>query len=267
MMRSRVKIAFLAGLTTALVLSGCKHTKNEPENLLTADGSFMSADGEVDPMAAHLAARQQVDPRDINGPHRYTTTPTEDEVNKDTNVRVVRLENQMNDLQKDFKKLMPNISDSSAEAIKAAPVPPMKPELKFQAVTIAVATPVVKPAPERIMPAAGNATSTVTGVRIGQHPDRTRIVLDVTAPGQFSSDIDNDERRLTVQLPQGAWTGALQETLANDPVIGGYSAKQAAGGGITLAIELKKPAKVTLSTSMPPNEVYGHRIVFDVAPL
>ncbi len=274
-----VKIAFAACLTASLVLAGCGDAgrtggypgDSRSEKILTADGGALTAAGEVDPMAAHLAARRQVDPKEINGPHRYTTTPTAEDIDKDTNVRVVRLETQVADLRSDFKKLIPNISPASEEAMaQEQAVADTMPDKAYDAgkperlsLPAPAAAPAVASGPGENIAAA----SVVTGVRLGEHPDKTRIVLDLTAPGEFSYNLDNTANILTVSLPRSAWRGAVQESLAASPLVRGYGAKPAASGGVTLTVELRKPARLLMNSTLEPNEVYGHRIVFDVAPL
>lgn len=247
--------------TTALTLAACnsQHTggypgnKNSEKLLSTADGAF-TVEGGVDPLAAHMAARRQVDPKDINGPHQYTTTPTEEEINKDTNVRIVRLESEVAGLRDDFRKLVPEHKPEPPVIIASLPMEP------------AVATPEAI-APAAIAPAAGAATSSVRGVRVGEHPDKVRIVLDISGPAKFSYDIDNTEKLLIIDLPQSTWPTGATGSFDGNALVSGYTAKPSASGGVTLAVELKKPAKLTMSSALEPNESYGHRIVFDVAPL
>lgn len=245
--------------TAALTLAACnsQHTggypgnKNSEKLLGTADGAF-TVEGEADPLAAHMAARKQVDPKDLNGPHRYTTTPTAEEINKDTNVRIVRLESEVAGLRDDFRKM----------------VPAHKPETPVVEPVKATLPPESAAAPsEAIAPAASAATSSVRGVRVGEHPDKIRIVLDVSGPAKFSYDIDNNEKLLIVDLPQSSWPTGATGSFEGNALVSGYTAKPSASGGVTLAVELKKPAKLTMSSALEPNESYGHRIVFDVAPL
>ena len=247
--------------TTALTLAACnsQHTGGYPgnknsEKLLNSSGGTLMAEGGVDPLAAHMAARRQVDPKDINGPHQYTTTPTEEEINKDTNVRIVRLESEVAGLRDDFRKLVPEHKPEPPVIIASLPM------------ELAVAPPEAI-APAAIAPAAGAATSSVRGVRVGEHPDKVRIVLDISGPAKFSYDIDNTEKLLIIDLPQSTWPTGATGSFDGNALVSGYTAKPSASGGVTLAVELKKPAKLTMSSALEPNESYGHRIVFDVAPL
>lgn len=251
-------------LTTALTLAACnsQHAGGYPGNknsealLSTADGAF-TVENEPDPLAAHMAARKQVDPKDLNGPHQYTTTPTAEEINKDTNVRIVRLESEVAGLRDDFRKMVPQHKPEMPQQVtQAALLPPE-----------AIAPVMPSTPPETIAPAAGAATSSVKGVRVGEHPDKVRIVLDVSGPAKFSYDIDNNEKLLIIDLPQSSWPTGATGSFDGNALVSGYAARPSASGGVTLAVELKKPAKLTMSSALEPNESYGHRIVFDVAPL
>jgi hypothetical protein len=247
--------------TTALTLAACnsQHTGGYPgnknsEKLLNSSGGTLMAEGGVDPLAAHMAARRQVDPKDINGPHQYTTTPTEEEINKDTNVRIVRLESEVAGLRDDFRKLVPEHKPEPPVIIASLPMEP------------AVAPPEAI-APAAIAPAAGAATSSVRGVRVGEHPDKVRIVLDISGPAKFSYDIDNTEKLLIIDLPQSTWPTGATGSFDGNALVSGYTAKPAAAGGGWRAGELEKTTKQNKSSARVPNESYGHRIVFDVAPL
>lgn len=109
------------------------------------------------------------------------------------------------------------------------------------------------------------ADSSVIGLRIGEHPGKTRIVLDLSAPAQFTPDLDNEEKLLMIALPGTAWAAENSRTIKN-PLIRSWSV-QKSGEGSTLAIDLGKPAKIIMSTSLPPSEDAGNRIVIDIAPL
>jgi hypothetical protein len=270
----RKRFLILTCLTTSLVLTGCGNGagtykgKGDGETLLNSQNQQMQTADADDPMAAHLRARAQVDPKDLSTHHPYTTTPTPEEVDKDTNVRVVRLENQVSDLQSDFKKLIPHISKANEEKLEAEQALAMNGQMANTPRvedTMPDAVPAQPQKTETVVPASADATSTVTGVRIGEHEDRTRLVLDMNAPGKFSYDINGTS--LTILLPQSSWTAATEKSLSNSPMIAGYKVSQGQQGGVALNVELRKPGKLTMSSALPPNDTYGNRIVFDVAPL
>lgn len=98
--------------------------------------------------------------------------------------------------------------------------------------------PTAKPEPKAV---AGKG---VTAVRIGTHPDRVRIVFDVSGDKpNFTTNMDSAEKLLTVELTNTAWAGATHETFKNNPVIASYSA-QDSGKGSVAAFALKGTSKI-----------------------
>jgi hypothetical protein len=244
----RVRLLFLGAMTVSLVLAGCSTAPKRSqsvskEQFLKSTGKVQSENGADDPLAMHLAARAQVDPRDLSTHHAYTTTPTKEQVYGQDDVRVVKLA---------------TMATESEEQIVVSPVP-----VQVQVEPVQSA----RTAPQNIAPAAGSpATSEVTAVRIGEHSNKTRLVLDMTGPGKFSYDINRTGTSLTILLPQSAWNVSAQKP-ATSALIRNYSAVPIAGGGVAVNIELKKPGRLAYGGALPPNDIHGDRIVFDVAPL
>jgi hypothetical protein len=112
---------------------------------------------------------------------------------------------------------------------------------------------------------AGVSGSSVTGIRVGEHPGKVRIVLDLSGASNFSAEIDNNEKVLLVDLPNTAWTTDMEKVFKN-PLVKAYIA-QKNENGVTLAVKLAAPAKLVMSTKLPPNQTYGHRIALDVGAL
>ncbi len=114
-------------------------------------------------------------------------------------------------------------------------------------------------------PIAMNAN--VTAVRVGEHPGKSRIVLDLTGDVPFKYEIDNNERVLLVALPGTGWETLPGKAIKN-PIISGYTAQMnQAGDGSVLVIELAAPSKVVSATKMGASGDAGNRIVLDIAPL
>ena len=239
----RKKLLFLGGLTLSLVLMGCS-TRTQQAQITTDDnqifqksvGQAQFENGEDDPLAMHLAARAQVNPRDLSSHHAYTTTPTREQIYSQENITVAEA---------------PVSTLAVPEPVERQPV-----EVKPAQVNVA---------PQNITPAAGSALSEVTAVRIGRHPDKTRLVFDLSKPGKFSYDIDPSGRILSVRLPQSGWSAAPEEPGAG--LVKSLHAAPAPEGGVAVNIELSRPGRLAFSGTLPPNEVYGDRIVFDVAQL
>lgn len=123
------------------------------------------------------------------------------------------------------------------------------------------------PAPLANAPAPASSGSTgamVSNLRTGEHPGKTRLVLDLTSASSYKADIDNNEKLLLIELGNAGWSAAQQKAL-NNPLIKGYTTQQTANGGTILALELKKPVKILGSSALKPNGQTGHRIYFDLA--
>ena len=102
----------------------------------------------------------------------------------------------------------------------------------------------------------------VTGVRLWAGPDGTRVVLDLTGPSEHSLFVLREPNRLVVDLP-GATLGEVAAPSAEGLVKGMRSG--ARDEGVRLVLDLHVAVKPR-SFLVPPNEVYGHRLVLDLEP-
>lgn len=225
---------------------------------------------------------------------------------QDVNYRLIRVERDVASLKDDFKKLLPPLSslivadknlDQTIDDIAAknmiepasgpaSPSGAMAPAADIPKATggpmrMAGAQPVVQPAtrsaappsppPPQVTPAVAKAapgSAAVSNMRFGEHPGRTRLVLDLSGPSPYKTELDNTEKLLLVQISKAGWNAKTQEKLSKHPLIAGYTAQPAADGGTTLAIELAKPVKVVSESSLPPNATYqNHRIFIDLAAI
>lgn len=250
-MRKSAKFGFFVALTIALLAGGCSvpdMTASTPEStdaLLEAEGRLHLVDTEEDynPVQQHMKARKQVNPSDTAHASRYTSTgkPVEE-----THFRVLRLTEDTQDADAKLDKLLPPKTDlivSDDVLLRAA----------------------LKQKP--VMPAEGGPRSSVFAFRVGEHPDKTRFVLDMTAAGVFEYKLDNDKSVLLIDLPETGWTYPENKVFDKHPLIQAYIAKPSPTGGTMLAVRLRKPARVIMSVAYKPGLSRGDRIVFDIAPL
>lgn len=113
-------------------------------------------------------------------------------------------------------------------------------------------------------PGGGNA---VTGVRIGEHGTKTRLVFDLdgkTKPA-FKYDLDNGEHLLLVEMPSSAWSGKSSGK-PKSPLVEGWTATAGEGGGSSVAIQLKKNARVLSTEFLKAEGKDPARLVVDIAP-
>ncbi|MFP4314135.1 MAG: AMIN domain-containing protein, partial [Alphaproteobacteria bacterium] len=117
-----------------------------------------------------------------------------------------------------------------------------------------------------VSPASGGmtASASVNRIRFGEHPGKTRMVLDLSGESAYRADINNNERVLMIELDNADWDVARREIMQH-PLVAGYSAQPSQAGGTILALKLKKPVRIVGSAALKPNDSRGHRIYLDLA--
>ncbi len=225
---------------------------------------------------------------------------TGDPVSASLEARVARLEQSVGTLRSDYDRIMPAFAslNTTNERIQTlldemeaeGKIPPVvaaaRPVPKVSAPKAAMkvepseedqammADEAVMSAPEKVAPAAAAAdvppssgqSSSVTALRIGEHPDKTRLVLDMDAKAKpsFKYDVDHDEKLLLIDLPASAWAGKTTGR-PNSPLVSGWDVQKGPSGGTTLAIQLKKDARVLSSEFLKAGNGEGARLVLDIA--
>jgi len=297
MINRRTHFSFL--IAASLALGACSmdwppigsNRAETSEELLAARGSWQLVEEEKpgSPVNLHMNARSQVDPHSQAKVRQYAKQAAAP--NETVHYRVLRLERAVADLRGDFDRLLPPLSslivsdehlDKTIQDIQAGeaqksvaereagarpqPItkPASKPEMDRTEETKRIVSRLVdSAAKKKAVSAAGPAS--VQSIRMGTHPDKVRIVLDINKPGTYRADIDNNERLFVVELPSTAWSAKTGQSFAKHPLVKGYTVIPADGGGSILAVELKKDSVVLNSMALKPNHKYGHRLVFDLS--
>jgi hypothetical protein len=99
----------------------------------------------------------------------------------------------------------------------------------------------------------------ITAVRLGDHGDTTRIVLDAAGKPGYAAHLEEGGRRLVVELPRAEWAAAQKAALRNSRV-GGY--EFADGKAV---FDLPAPLLIKSQQLLPPQGKAGYRIVIDLA--
>lgn len=146
-----------------------------------------------------------------------------------------------------------------------APLTPPIPQPAPQAATPPVTpAPTAAPAPAPTPPVAQTAAATVTAIRIGQHPGKVRIVLDLKGKSSYTADLDNAEKILVVELPEAAWTAAAQQNISGNPVIASYSTEPMSGSGTRLIIQVKSSTSIVYQGVMGAEGGADNRVIIDL---
>lgn len=135
------------------------------------------------------------------------------------------------------------------------------------------------PAPQNYNSAAGNPVqqgarpaSDFTGgdvygagLRVGEHPDKVRLVIDTSKPISYTADLDNDEHILVVDLPGASWRGPMNESFGRESIVSSYQIDPLeAGKGSRIIVQLKGQSAILNQTTMPALSGGGQRIVIDL---
>ncbi len=264
-----------------LGLAGCVASNREftSEELLDADGKWPLVEvkqEEYDPQAAHMQARQQVNPTRTsrNATRAYTSHPGMKEMEENIHMRVLRIDTgqkpepvgvaEKTSEQKPVTKFaglsLPGRKPERVDKVRA-PVPSQKPV----AAEVSLSPKMVHATPKDTAAAADFAK--IQRLRIGDHPDKTRLVFDLDRAAEFRSALVENDSSLVLEIMKSAWASDAQKSFANHSLVKNYSVRSDEKS-VTFVIALKQPSKLVWSTMLPPNKTDAdYRIVLDIKPL
>lgn len=253
---NRFRTGVYALLSVSLVIAGCNTMPSSVKSgspIVSSSGTTGKNNPDNDPLLAHLRARRMVDPSDTSTVHKYTKkAPSKSILGPDlAHVTKQKPADQVELAENNYQE---NAAQEAPNDTQFSPQPAI-PQDKIVQQSKAVET----------APVQQNAGSAVTNVRVGEHPGKTRLVLDVTDTPDFNYSLENDKNLLLINLPQAAWEAELKRVFANHPLMLAYIAKPAPEGGTVLALKLRRPVRVLFNAAFKPSGPSGHRIVFDIA--
>lgn len=122
-------------------------------------------------------------------------------------------------------------------------------------------TPAAAPVSAALQPGALQAS----GLRLGEHPGKTRIVIDMSGTPAYKHDLDNAEKIFMIELPNTAWAGPATQSFSS-PLIQSYTAQPMDNnGGTRIVLVLKKSASVSYQDTLKPaSDSPYHRLVIDL---
>ena len=191
-------------------------------------------------------------------------------------------------VESDIRALITQLASlSEEEAMPATPTPyggaPASAEATGSAAV--TASPSLHPPPGRAEGPAGLSQPAPTGsqrqsggqtaaaqagdvrverVRIGEHKDKTRIVLDVNKPTSYRYDLDNSENLLVIEVPDAGWDGIRKWQSDRAPLLAGYQVYDMEDGGSRVIVQLKHGVRISDEMTIKPNGYKDYRIVLDL---
>lgn len=116
---------------------------------------------------------------------------------------------------------------------------------------------------------SGSAQPMVSDVRIGEHPDKTRFVMELSERPRYRVFALPDPFRVVVDLPELRW--APGQSNGHAGVKGGLIDAMRFGlfapGTSRVVLDLRAPAQVKRVFVIPPRDNYPYRLVIDVVPV
>ena len=104
----------------------------------------------------------------------------------------------------------------------------------------------------------------VYDIRVGEHPEKTRIVMDVNSKTNFSTDVDNSENILVIDLPNTKWSAKTAQNFAKSPFISSFNVENTGSGSLAI-FQLKKNARVGYKGDLKGFDGSSRRLVIDIS--
>lgn len=164
--------------------------------------------------------------------------------------------------RKPLRGVKPSSSASQYKAVKAtaliaensgAPIPVSKPKSRYKTNRNVL---------EKGIPSS--KTVRLTKVRAGNHPDRTRVVIEVTRATNYKVAVDHIRKVLRVKITNARSSLNTKGTFSGNKLLGSYVMRSLNDGSILLEMRLKSSARILDTMLLRPNTSSQHRIVIDL---
>lgn len=106
----------------------------------------------------------------------------------------------------------------------------------------------------------------VLGARIGEYPDRTRFVVEVSDPLRLRVFTLSNPNRVVADMPQVLWHLGAPERTSRHGVVKSYRYGLFRPGDSRFVIDLNRPVTVGEPMIISPRDGFGYRIVLDLVP-
>ncbi len=115
---------------------------------------------------------------------------------------------------------------------------------------------------------ASFAKPSVTAARIGQHPDRTRFVMEISEAPAYQVFTLPDPFRVVMDLPELDWRLPPEAVPRKTAVVEDLRFGLFAPGRSRVVLDVRGPVKVSRVVVLPPDaNVSSYRIVVDIEPI
>ena len=128
--------------------------------------------------------------------------------------------------------------------------------------------PAGQPAGLTTQPAVAKAAQPIVmNVRIGEHPDRTRFVIELSDPVKLRVFTLANPNRVVIDMPEVLWRLNGPQKPTGNGAIKSYRYGLFRPGNARFVIDLNMPVTTAEPLILPPSDGYGYRVVIDLFPV
>jgi N-acetylmuramoyl-L-alanine amidase len=114
--------------------------------------------------------------------------------------------------------------------------------------------------------APGTPVPVVMNVRIGEHEDSTRFVVEVSDPLKLRVFTLSNPDRVVIDMPQVLWRLQGPQKPSGNGAVKSYRYGLFRPGNSRFVIDLNMPVTAAQPMLLPPSDGYGYRVVVDLYP-
>jgi N-acetylmuramoyl-L-alanine amidase len=106
----------------------------------------------------------------------------------------------------------------------------------------------------------------VMSARIGEHEDRTRLVIELSDPVNLRTFALANPDRVVIDMPEVSWRLGAPPRPTGFGAVKSYRYGQFRAGNSRMVIDLNEPVTVSDALVIPPSSGFGYRVVIDLFP-
>jgi N-acetylmuramoyl-L-alanine amidase len=106
----------------------------------------------------------------------------------------------------------------------------------------------------------------VMSARIGEHEDRTRLVIELSDPVNLRAFALANPDRVVIDMPEVSWRLGAPPRPTGFGAVQSYRYGQFRAGNSRMVIDLNQPVTVSDTLVIPPSAGFGYRVVIDLFP-
>ena len=111
---------------------------------------------------------------------------------------------------------------------------------------------------------SGGTPSIVKSVRIGEHPDKIRVVMDLSEKTDYRIEQSDEGLIVLIDLPYVSWQAPTSEDLKYSMVMQGFRAEPLANGGMRVILTAREAMSVKEHMILPARDGKAPRLVIDL---